>query len=312
MRTTIPAAADVAGRSDQSPAVRPLPSEHARRRRPDPRHGPARRRRHGARRPGPRPPRADADRDRAGPGAGARRRRRSSPPGSSDRLLGGTVSNSLAAAGIPDDWSGGPRARSRLEDDAADVVQPSVASAIALHVVYRAGRHRGLRVVEVTPAPGAGALRGLGRIARRRPTDRPRRRRVRQRAARAGRPARPTTTGRPPTTRPCSPTLPTRGPDARARLASSDPGLAAELAVRGWAPWQVLLGAVGRRAGRGAAPGGRGRARRAARGPRLDGRGLTAPTPVRSAYPPTPAAPPRTDPTRYRCLPRTPSPPCRR
>lgn len=35
------------------------------------------------------------------------------------------------------------------------------------------------------------------------------------------------------------------GPDARARLAALDPGLVAELAVTGWAPWVVALGAVG-------------------------------------------------------------------
>ncbi len=35
------------------------------------------------------------------------------------------------------------------------------------------------------------------------------------------------------------------GPDARARLAALDPATAAELAVTGWAPWQVLLGAAG-------------------------------------------------------------------
>lgn len=34
------------------------------------------------------------------------------------------------------------------------------------------------------------------------------------------------------------------GPRARARLAALDPDLASALAVTGWAPWQVLLGAV--------------------------------------------------------------------
>jgi len=34
------------------------------------------------------------------------------------------------------------------------------------------------------------------------------------------------------------------GPQARARLAAADPVLAAELAVTGWAPWQVLVGAA--------------------------------------------------------------------
>ena len=35
------------------------------------------------------------------------------------------------------------------------------------------------------------------------------------------------------------------GAAARERLAALDPALAAELAVTGWAPWQVLLGATG-------------------------------------------------------------------
>lgn len=34
------------------------------------------------------------------------------------------------------------------------------------------------------------------------------------------------------------------GPAARARLADVDAGLAAELAISGWGPWQVLLGAI--------------------------------------------------------------------
>jgi len=37
------------------------------------------------------------------------------------------------------------------------------------------------------------------------------------------------------------------GPEAQARLAAADPALAAALAVRGWAPWRVLLGAAGDR-----------------------------------------------------------------
>jgi hypothetical protein len=35
------------------------------------------------------------------------------------------------------------------------------------------------------------------------------------------------------------------GPTARARLAALDPALADALAVTGWGPWQVLLGAAG-------------------------------------------------------------------
>lgn len=42
------------------------------------------------------------------------------------------------------------------------------------------------------------------------------------------------------------------GPEARARLAGLDPGLARELAVTGRAPWQVLVGAIEAAAGRSA------------------------------------------------------------
>ena len=165
-------------------------------------------------------------------------------PGPADRLLGGTVHPSLAAAGIPDALLWWPTHDVRLEDPADGPVQPSVASAVALHLLHRAGRRSGIRVAEVTSMAGATALRDLGRslVAGRRTVlvvvgsgsgrhgpDAPLADDDRAAAYDAALIA----------------DLADAGPDARARLRSSDAGLAAELAVRGWAPWQVLLGAAG-------------------------------------------------------------------
>ncbi|WP_426595321.1 hypothetical protein ACPPVS_07075 [Cellulomonas sp. McL0617] len=165
-------------------------------------------------------------------------------PGASDRVLGGSVSTSLAAAGIPDDQVRWPTVHVTLEDDGGGLVQPSIASAVALHVVRRAGRERGIRVVEVTPAPGGVGLADLGRmLAQDRPTALVV---VGSGSGRHGPDAPLADDVRAPAYDAALLTdLADAGPDARARLASSEPGLAAELAVRGWAPWQVLLGAAG-------------------------------------------------------------------
>ncbi|WP_051274835.1 hypothetical protein [Cellulomonas sp. URHD0024] len=165
-------------------------------------------------------------------------------PGLSDRVLGGTVSTSLAAAGVPDDRVLWPTRTLTLDDDSAGRDQPSVASAVALHLVSRAGRHRGLRVVEVTSAPGATALAALGRsLAEERRTVLVV---VGSGSGRHGPDAPLADDERAPAyDAALLADLADAEPDARARLASSDPGLAAELAVRGWAPWQVLLGAAG-------------------------------------------------------------------
>lgn len=167
-------------------------------------------------------------------------------PGASDRVLGGTVSTSLAAAGVPDAWVRWPIEEIALDDAAAGRVRPSVASAVALHLLVRAGRRRAIRVVEVTPARGAAALAGLGSSL--------------AGAQRTGFVVAGSGSGRHGPDAPLADDnrapaydaalladLADGGPQARARLASSDPGLAAELAVRGWAPWQVLLGAAGDR-----------------------------------------------------------------
>lgn len=165
-------------------------------------------------------------------------------PGPSDRVVGGTVRTSLAAAGIPDAMVRWPTRELTLEDGSTGPVLPSVASATALHVVSRAGRHEGLRVVEVTSDPGPESLRALGASL----VDG---RRVVLVVVGSG-------SGRHGPDAPLADDdravaydaalladLADAGPEARGRLASSDPALAAELAVRGWAPWQVLLGAVG-------------------------------------------------------------------
>jgi hypothetical protein len=167
-------------------------------------------------------------------------------PGARDRMLTGTVRLSLAAAGIPDDLLRWPAVEITVHDRGPWVGEPSVPSVVALQLLGRADRSDGLRVAEVTRARGLGALTALGReLVAEGPTalvvvgslsgrhgpdaplaDDPRSARVDARLLAD---------------------LAEPGPQARARLAAADPATADELAVRGWAPWQVLLGAVGDR-----------------------------------------------------------------
>ncbi|MET0788056.1 MAG: hypothetical protein ABWY33_02325, partial [Cellulomonas sp.] len=121
---------------------------------------------------------------------------------------------------------------------------PSVPGAVALHLLARAGRTHGLRVVEVTGRQGADELAALGRAL---VADGP-----------TGLVVVGSGSGRHGPDAPLADDpravdhdarvladLVDAGRDARARLALDDPALAEELAVRGWGPWQVLLGAVG-------------------------------------------------------------------
>ncbi|WP_028046968.1 hypothetical protein [Cellulomonas sp. URHE0023] len=164
-------------------------------------------------------------------------------PGPVDRVLGGTVSSSLGAAGIPDAQVRWPAQDVTLEDDATSRVQPSVASVVALHLVHRAGQPRAVRVVEVTPAAGADALQALGSsfVAGRRTGLVV----VGSGSGRHGPDAPLADDDRAPAyDAALLADLADASPEARARLASADAGVAAELAVRGWAPWQVLVGAT--------------------------------------------------------------------
>lgn len=163
-------------------------------------------------------------------------------PGPTSRELVGTVRPSLGAAGIPDDLLWWPTTAVQLPG--AGATAPSVPSAVALHLLARARPDAALRVVEVTGRERADDLAALGSAlvadgptglvvvgsgSGRRGPDAP----LADDPRAVAHDAR------------LLEDLTDAGPDARARLALDDPALADELAVRGWAPWQVLLGAVG-------------------------------------------------------------------
>lgn len=169
-------------------------------------------------------------------------------PGPTSRELVGTVRPSLGAAGIPDDLLWWPSHAVALAGGRADAdtesAGPSIASAVALHLLIKAHRRRDLRVVEVTGRDRADELAALGSAL---VADGP-----------TGLVVVGSGSGRHGPDAPLADDpravahdarlledLTDAGTDARARLALDDPALADELAVRGWAPWQVLLGAVG-------------------------------------------------------------------
>lgn len=165
-------------------------------------------------------------------------------PGPVPRELSGTVRPSLGAAGVPDDLLRWPAPAVTLPGDGSGV--PAVPSAVGLHLLLRARRSTGVRVVEVTGQQEAVALAALGRtLVADGPTGLVV---VGSGSGRHGPDA-------PLADDPRAPDHDARvladladpGPTARARLAADDAGLAAELAVRGWAPWQVLVGAAGDR-----------------------------------------------------------------
>ena len=162
-------------------------------------------------------------------------------PGPVPRELAGTVRPSLGAAGVPDELVWWPVEPVTLPGAGHDV--PAVASAVGLHLLARARRDTGLRVVEVTGRQTAEALTILGRtLVGDGPTGLVV---VGSGSGRHGPDAPLADDARAPShdARVLA-DLADAGPGARARLAADDADLAAELAVRGWAPWQVLLGAA--------------------------------------------------------------------
>ena len=168
-------------------------------------------------------------------------------PGLADRIVGGTVAGSLSAAGIPDALLGRPPREFTLQDDTRDAAQPGVAAAVALHLLDQVGTDAALRVVEVTPAPGAVALARLGGSL----TDGDGRTGLVVVGSGSGRhgPDAPLADDdrAPAYDAAVLADLADAGPEAQARMSAADPALATALAVRGWAPWQVLLGAAGDR-----------------------------------------------------------------
>jgi hypothetical protein len=163
-------------------------------------------------------------------------------PGPADRVIAGSVRISLGAAGIPDGLLGWPVDDVRVDGTGSDA--PGIPALVALHLLVRVGWAGPVRVVEVTGASAADRLAALGAdLVEGQPTGLVV---VGSGSGRHGPDA-------PLADDPRAPDHDARlladladaGSAARARLAADDPVLADELAVRGWAPWQVLLGAAG-------------------------------------------------------------------
>jgi hypothetical protein len=164
-------------------------------------------------------------------------------PGRSDRRLGSWARASLGSAGVPDELVGWPPPAHVLQ--ATGPVAGTAASA-ALFLLTQHGV-AAADVVEVGAAvvgPDRGAeLRALGRgLADERPTTFVV---VGSASGRHGPDAPLADDERAPAyDEQVVADLADAGPAARGRLASLDRVLAAELAVTGWGPWQVLLGAL--------------------------------------------------------------------
>jgi hypothetical protein len=172
-------------------------------------------------------------------------------PGRSDRTLGTWARASLGAAGVPDELVGWPPPSQVLDRPAPHGTGPvaGVPASVALFLLaqHRVAAADVLEVAATVTRPERGAeLRAVGRrLADERPTT----------LVVVGSPSGRHGPDAPLADDPRAPEyddalvadLADAGPAARARLASLDPALAGELAVTGWAPWQVLLGAVGDR-----------------------------------------------------------------
>lgn len=166
-------------------------------------------------------------------------------PGRVDRRLGAFARASLAAAGVPDEALGWRTRAVRPAEELGPVA--GVAASVALFLLARHGA-AAAEVVEVSAhdegAGRAAALRELGAaLVAGRPLD----------LVVVGSPSGRHGPDAPLADDPRAPAyddalladLADAGPQARERLRALDPGLARALAVTGWAPWQVLLGAVG-------------------------------------------------------------------
>lgn len=187
-------------------------------------------------------------------------------PGSIDRDLDGPVRASLASAGIPDDRLGWSLAASPPAQVGAPVA--GVAASVGLLLLARSGWVGPVRVLEVAPPDAAAVagptavrgadLRALGArlvdagagagsaAGERHGGGRVGLVVVGSLSARHGPDAPLADDGRAPAyDAAVLADLADGDPAARARLGSLDEGVAGELAVTGWGPWQVLVGAVG-------------------------------------------------------------------
>ncbi|HEX5333314.1 MAG TPA: hypothetical protein VFW79_11795 [Cellulomonas sp.] len=187
-------------------------------------------------------------------------------PGPADRDVDGPVRASLASAGVPDDrlsWSfAPPHPAAHPTSLPAQVGAPAagVAASVGLLLLARSGWTGPVRVLEVGPsgtAPVAGATTGRGADLRRLGSclvdigavaggSRIGLLVVGSLSARHGPDAPLADDERAPAyDAAVLADLADGGPAALERLRGLDEGVAGELAVSGWGPWQVLLGAVG-------------------------------------------------------------------
>ncbi|KRD41693.1 hypothetical protein ASE38_19270 [Cellulomonas sp. Root930] len=163
-------------------------------------------------------------------------------PGRVDGVIAGTVRTTLGAAGIPDGLLGWPVVEVQVDGVGSDA--PGAPVVLALHLLARTGWRGALRAVEVTSATAADRLAALGsELVGGEPTGLVV---VGSGSGRHGPDAPLADDARAPAhdARVLA-DLADAGPAARARLAADDPVLADALAIRGWAPWQVLVGAAG-------------------------------------------------------------------
>ena len=167
-------------------------------------------------------------------------------PGRSDRRLGPWARASLGAAGVPDELVGWPPPAQVLDwrspNTSGPVAGTSASAALFLLTQRRVAAADVLEVSAMVAGDRGAELRARGRLlADERPTTLVV---VGSASGRHGPDA-------PLADDPRAPSyddevvadLADAGPAARARLTSLDQVLAGELAVTGWGPWQVLLGA---------------------------------------------------------------------
>ncbi|MDM7832058.1 class III extradiol ring-cleavage dioxygenase family protein [Cellulomonas edaphi] len=161
-------------------------------------------------------------------------------PGPRTRELTGRVVATLGAAGIPDGQLAWPPVAFGTGEDA----RASVAASVGLHLAARCGWHGATRVVEVAPGAGLGEL-GASLVA-----DGPTGLLVVGSGSGRHGPDGPLADDEraPAYDEALLADLADAGPAARARLTQRPADEAAALAVTGWAPWQVLVGAAGERA----------------------------------------------------------------
>jgi hypothetical protein len=176
-------------------------------------------------------------------------------PGTADRMRPGPFTPTLAAAGVDDGALGWAAPSAPPEVTPSPVTSP--ASAAVLLLLAHGGWTGPTTLVEVTPPGGEGWTRAAGRAAELAAlghgvTAGPERVGMLVAGSLSARRGPHAPLAQDDRAEPADDAmladLADAGPDARTRLAAMPPELAGELAVTAWAPWQVAVGAVPRRA----------------------------------------------------------------